>query len=495
MIQLAGFSALVASFPADKRPSFIDSHSYVQRFPFAAFAHKHHNTYPDLAVSFPGQILDAETHPPFFDLAMIMEAKSKRNDDPFKKRGVKHCKTLVQLAVNARNLMHAHGLSCVFVFGIYGNHLRICRFDHSGAVVSQPIDLKDAEGVKVVQQFFWHFVHPTEDVPFVGWDPTVRKLTAVDWAWLKARLQHANFKFNAKSATAFTEARRAEVYDDNPPGGAAEPRAYILFKAIDVNGRLFSRATTVWYGIRDTRVSVHGRLVDPPGGVSADDLKVRVIKDAWRQLVRRPESDFYRRLGVIPPSERVGLPSIVCGGDLGEKEVRDWESTLYGAPAPTRLRSVNHYTRLSAPASPLGSLSSPPASLSASTSSLQLPVHRPMQQTFTWRQARGEKYWHRERSHMRFVTGEVGRPITEFKSTKELATAFRDALIGEFRSHCVTVLLLMISVLGIVQGTAMRCAEAGYFTAISAWATSSSSTTPRIKNAFAASSTTSTTPP
>ncbi|KAI1792133.1 hypothetical protein LXA43DRAFT_1134855 [Ganoderma leucocontextum] len=418
---LAGFSALVASFPAHKRPSFIDSHGYVQHFPFSAFAHNHHDTLPDLAVSFPGQRLDAKTHPRFPDLAMIMEAKSKRKDDPFKARGLKHCKTLVQLAVNARNLMHAHGLTCAFVLGIYGNLLRICRFDHSGAVVSQPINLKDAEGLKVVQQFFWHFVHPTEDVPFVGWDPTVKKLTSEDQAWLKDRLNITNFD---------TEGVTRSMTTTPAAAAAVEPRAYILFKAIDVNGRLFSRATTVWYAIRDTRISLDGRLVDPPGGVSADDLKVRIIKDAWRQLVRRPENDFYRRLSIIPSGERVGLPSIVCGGDLGEKEVRDWESALYGAPTPTPLNAVRHQSRLSPPASPLGSLSSPPASLSASTSSLQLPVHRPMQQTFTWRQARGPKYWHRERSHMRFVVAEVGRPLTRFRSTKELATAVRDAMIG-----------------------------------------------------------------
>ncbi|KAI1788690.1 hypothetical protein LXA43DRAFT_1024688 [Ganoderma leucocontextum] len=426
---LAGFSALVASFPAHKCPSFIDSHSYVQHFPFSAFAHNHHDTLPDLAVSFPGQRLDAKTHPRFPDLAMIMEAKSKRKDNPFKARGLKHCKTLVQLAVNARNLMHAHGLTCAFVLGIYGNLLRICRFDHSGAVVSQPINLKDAEGLKVVQQFFWHFVHPTEDVPFVGWDPTVKKLTSEDQAWLKDRLDITNF--DTEGVTMFPEARWAEVYDDNPGGrSAVEPRAYILFKAIDVNGRLFSRATTVWYAIRDTRISLDGRLVDPPGGVSADDLKVRIIKDAWCQLVRRPENNFYCRLSIIPSGECVGLPSIVCGGDLGEKEVRDWESALYGAPTPTPLNAVRHQSHLSPPASPLGSLSSPPASLSASTSSLQLPVHRPMQQTYTWWQARRPKYWHRERSHMRFVVAEVGRPLTQFRTTKELATAVRDAMIG-----------------------------------------------------------------
>ena len=285
-----------------------------------------------------------------------------------------------------------------------GHHLVRTVFEKASCLLSQKrgmcIVLWSIVGSKrnlnsvSVPQFFWHFVHPAEDVPFVGWDPraTIRKLTPEDRTWLKARQALANFKIAGDIA--LTEAHRVEVYDNNAGDGPAraEPRAYILFKPVDVNGRLFSRAITVWYGIRDARISVDGHhLVNPPDRVSADDLRVRIIKDTWRQLARRPETDFYHRLSVIPPNECVGLPSIVCGGDLGEKEVQDWESALYGAPAPTPLTAVQHETRLFSPASPLGSLSSTLASLYASTSSLQLPVHRPMQQTFIWRQARGAK--------------------------------------------------------------------------------------------------------
>ncbi|PIL28128.1 hypothetical protein GSI_09779 [Ganoderma sinense ZZ0214-1] len=428
---VSGFSALVASFPAQKQLFFIDGHEDAQRFPFEAFAHKHHDVFADLVVSFPGRSIEANNaRPKLSDIAMIMMMNSEHGYDPFKTDGLKHCKTVVQLAAHARNLMHAHGLTCAFVLGIYGDVLRICRFDRSGAVVSQPINLKDVDELEIVQEFFWRFVHPTEDVPFVGWDPTVRKLTCADREWLKARLDLANF--DTKGALPFTEARRAEIFDDGSGGVAVDPRAYILFKAINVNGRLFSRGTTVWYGIRDTRISLDGCVVDPPGNVSPEDLKVRVIKDAWRQLGRRPETEFYRRLSIIPANDRVGLPSMVCGGDLGEREVQDWESALYGGPTPTPISADHHQSRLGRPASPLrvGPSSSPPASLFTSTSSPQLPVHRPVQQTFTWRQARGTEYWHRERSHIRFVIDEVGRPVTQFKNTRELTTAFRDAILG-----------------------------------------------------------------
>ncbi|KAI1792101.1 hypothetical protein LXA43DRAFT_1060897 [Ganoderma leucocontextum] len=420
---LEGLDAVVSSFPPGKRPSFMDCHKNMQRFPFSAFSKNHHSTYPDIAVSFPGQTLDTDKSPDWFGFSAIMEAKSESKEDPFKKRGHKHCKTLVQLAVNTRNLMHAHGLTCGFVFGIYGKVIRICRFDHSGAVICRPLSLKVLADLKIVQQFFWNFVHPTEDGPFVGWDPTVRRLNDDDEKWLRARLELA--KVDTKKL-AFTEARSVQMYDGESEGGR-EPQTYIAFKVLDVNGRLFSRATTVWHGIRDTRRRIAGRLVDPPP--SADDLRVRVIKEVWRQIVRRPEKDFYDRLdSAVPSQQRVGLPSLVCGGDLGEREVRLWESALYGGPVPITLDGTHHKSRLSASASQPSS--TPPLSLSASSSSPDGPAHRPMQQTFTWRQARSAKYWYRERSHMRFVVREVGRPVTQFRNTKELAMAFRDAIIG-----------------------------------------------------------------
>ncbi|KAM5544830.1 hypothetical protein V8D89_001728 [Ganoderma adspersum] len=422
---LKALAALVSSFPADKRPDFMDCHKIMQRFPSTAFAKNHHPTYPDIAISFPGKKLDPDKSPDWFGLSGIMEAKSESREDPFKKKGLKHCKTLVQLAVNARNLMHAHGLTCVFVFGIYGAVMRICRFDHSGAVVCRPLNLKDVDDLKVARQFFWNFVHPTEAGPFVGWDPTVRRLSTDDEKWLVARLKQAKVHVDTTKFP-LAEARSLQVFDGEDVNGG-EPQTFIAFKILDVNGRLFSRATTVWHGIRDTRRLVRGRLTDPRPSVN--DLRVRVIKESWRQTVRRSEKEFYDRLDLaVPLCDRIGLPSLVCGVDLGEREVRLWESALYGAPKPVTLDGAHHKSRLCAPASQ--QVSTPPPSLSASSSSLNRPVHRPMQQTFTWRQAKGAKYWYRERSHMRFVVAEVGRPVTRFRNTKELVMAFRDAIIG-----------------------------------------------------------------
>ena len=42
----------------------------------------------------------------------------------------------------------------------------------------------------------------------------------------------------------------------------------------------------------------------------------------------------------------------------------------------------------------------------------------------------GKKHWNRERSHMRFVIDIVGRPLTHFRTTKEMIMALRDAIKG-----------------------------------------------------------------
>ncbi|KAI1792123.1 hypothetical protein LXA43DRAFT_1093940 [Ganoderma leucocontextum] len=398
---LTGLAALVSTFPPEKCLSFFDCHTKMQHFPYTDFASNHHTSFPDVAVPEAG-------------------------DDPFRNKGLKYCKTLVQLAINGRNLLHAHSFLSSFVIGVYGDTFRIARFDHSGAVFSGALSLWSAQDLRVLQQFFWRFSNPTEGGSVVGCDPTVRRLTSDDVKWLKDRLALIRVDI---TDIVLSEARRAEVFNDDEFGTTGTPIAYMLFKVLDVNGRLFSRATSVWLGIRDTRCLVNGRLIDlPVGDIPCEDLKVRIIKDAWQQLVRRSEKDLYTRLSRIPSHDRVGHPNLISGGDLGEREVRRWEARLYGAP--TSLKALDHRARLSMPESAPPSSSVPPRSLSATPTNTSLPPHRPLQQTFTWRQAYGPDRWHRERSHMRFVVDKVGRPLNRFRNTREMAIAIRDAIRG-----------------------------------------------------------------
>lgn len=420
--QLKGLNKLVSSFPAKKRMRFVDTHGIQHYFPFSAFISNHNMTLPDLAATFPGvsqRQLPAKTSWPYY--SMILEAKGTRRDDPFEKDGLCHCKTLVQLAINARCLLHAHGLLATFVVGIYGDIVRIARFDHSCAVVSGRLFLKNPADLALLRQFFWCFVNPITPGPFVGWDPTVRRLTDQDEIWLKGRLKAIGEQVDGKL---IKEARRVELPEETLVEGG-EPPAYILYKVLDVNGRLFSRATTVWLGVRDTRRRFNGQIVDRP---ELDDLKPRVVKESWRQLVRRSERDLYARLRAIPRHLRVGLPDLMCGGDLGEEEVQRWESAHRQTLATHATTAAKHRWRLSPSNRKVGSEPGPTSSPASNT----MPPHRPMQQTFSWRLVGGGRYWYRERSHMRFVTDTVGRPLNCFRCTKELVTAVRDAILGEW---------------------------------------------------------------
>ena len=67
------------------------------------------------------------------------------------------------------------------MLGIYGTTVRIARFDHSCAIVSQPFDIHKEP--KTIQRFLWHFAHPRTKGAVVGCDPTVFPLSKEDVAW------------------------------------------------------------------------------------------------------------------------------------------------------------------------------------------------------------------------------------------------------------------------------------------------------------------------
>ena len=134
--------------------------------------------------------------------------------------------------------------------------------------------------------------------------------------------------------------------------------------------------------------------------------------------MRRSEV-VYDRLATIPANRRTGLPTLVCGADLSECQVRCWESALYGSPVEPKHKGQHHISRLARPPAPdLPPNRAFPAALGDAFSAETGPLHRPLQQTFTWRFAKSDEHWYRERSQMRFVVQELGRPLTQFENTK-----------------------------------------------------------------------------
>ncbi len=475
----------MSRFPASKKLTFFPNHREKLAFPFKAFEHNHHDTFPDLAVSFPGQPLNRAD---WKGISAFIEVKASVSDDPFRKDGDKHCRTLVQMAVDARGLIVTHGLLAAFVLGIYGDTARIVRYDHSSVVASPAISLR--RNPDTLRNFFWRFVHPIVGTTIVGSDPTTRYLTSHEIDWIEDRLQHAG-KDPLKEPD---RCRRIEVLSAN----GSPPQAYFLLQLIDINARLLSRATTVWLAMKDPRtLAEDGKLAPLPtvDGPEAATLNQVIVKDAWRQLVRRNEKLFYDRLAqTIPEAEYYGLPRIVCGGDLGATEAMQWKETgrILDPPSNAQQHQVFPINNVHAPdappprtpspqpnlphptppahlpssspvapsssifSSPLTQLSSEASSSSGQDSSIfgsdltslastsrdvsevpedpGFPLPYPQQQTFTWRVLEGDGQRHRERSHMRFVVDTVGRRLTKFRSTREMVLAMRDAIKGTLGS-------------------------------------------------------------
>ncbi|KAI8982706.1 hypothetical protein BD414DRAFT_537726 [Trametes punicea] len=435
---LAGLRRLVESFPDDRKVEIADTHRVKMLFPFEAFQKHHREMFPDLSVSFPGKPLFPKT---WEGISMVFEAKGGESEDPFPRDGERHARTVEQLAKNGRNLLLAHGFLCAFAVGVYGRTLRIVRFDHSCALVTAPFSLNDG-GALLIKKFLWHFVHPLLGGAVVGCDPTMCKLDPGSQEWVKAQLEKAKPRIWEKHLGQLHEGRRVEVYDQET--GRCVP--YLLYHLVDVNGRLFSRATMVWRAIEDTRIWKDGQLVPDPTCTAA--VKPRIVKEAWRQFVRTSEAKFYERLDAkIPTEERFGLAKMAHGGDIGAFEYRWWERTRQRNGSNTTSDGSPFYGFSGTSSIGEGSRLFGSSVLFCSTGStgpkarpfvkpavdhmpgFHFSLPHPQEQTYSWR-LHGEEFWHRERSHMRMVIEDVGHPLTEFSSTRELVRVMRDAIIG-----------------------------------------------------------------
>ncbi len=241
---------------------------------------------------------------------MCVEAKDTEKGDPFPlhKTGATNMDTIIQLARNARTLMLVHGFLYSFVLGIYGDIVRIARFDRTVCIVSRPFNLR--HNLHILQRFFWHYTHPIIGSPVVGCDPTIRPLTIQENTWLQRHLSRARVE---RTDMDIFMTRRVEVHDDQD--GTVVP--YFVYQVVDVNPRLMSRSTIIWRAIKDTYAEDRR---------ARNAVKSCILKESWRQLVRRPEAAFYRRMAsTISEEERWGLPRMLAGGDIGQLELRAWE--------------------------------------------------------------------------------------------------------------------------------------------------------------------------
>ncbi|KAI0656408.1 hypothetical protein C8Q70DRAFT_1056640 [Cubamyces menziesii] len=443
---LAGFRKVVEPLEEDRKLEFADIHGVEMPFPFNAFNGEHRLAHSDIAVSFPGQCIVPGS---WRHISMVVKFNADEAQDPFPRgtsdieddRAVQGVRTVEQLAKSARNLLLVHGFLYAYLVGIYGDNVRLMRFDHSCALVSSSFSLKDG-GAKVLRKFFWHLAHPIVGNTVAGADPTVIPLDKESQDWVKSELSRAKPRNWEHHVAALEEGRRVEVYDEKT--GRCFP--YLLYHLIDVDGRLFSRATMVWRAIEDTRIRENGCLV--PDRTCMAPVKPRILKEAWRRVDRTAETEVYKRLQErIPEEERFGLAKMECGGDIGAFEMEWWERRTRDGPlqttsettgtsrrgegeSPSTIRAAAAHAVLFCSTGSNGPdavpfLSSSPGRIPDKPFPLPYPQH----QTYSWSFC-DEKYWHHERSHVRMVIDDIGRPLTEFTSTREMVMAMRDAIKG-----------------------------------------------------------------
>lgn len=350
--------------------------------------------FPDIAVSLPGHEL---TEVAWEHIATFIEVRVNSRDDPFSKDGVNYSNALVQLANDARGLLTAHNLLAAFVIAIYGTKTRIIRFDRSSVVASPPFFLKQRPDL--LQKFLWQLVHPVAGDTIVGCDPTSRKVTGAELKWVQERLQRAGEGSNRVSGLC----RRSEVYTAHDRDEV--PRSFFLLRPLSISAHLLSRATTVWLAMEDPRKVIESDFPNQDDS----DLELLIVKNASRRLAYRDERMFYDRLErTISDADCIGLPRLVCGGDLGERKFAQQASSA----GPNGMDMIPHESGHS-----------------------EVPLGLPQQQAHTWKAltlAESDADDSEQRSHIRFAIDNIGRPLTSYRSTRDLALNLRDALKGMF---------------------------------------------------------------
>ncbi|EPS97252.1 hypothetical protein FOMPIDRAFT_87163 [Fomitopsis schrenkii] len=315
---------------------------------------------------------------------------------------------------------------------------------------------------------------------FLGMDPTVTVASEEDCDQLDELLQKSSPPQKPLTKEERASCRWATIgteYDTD--GSTKTTKQFILYRLRFLNPRLFSRATTVWDAF------------EVPVGEPESKWEPRAIKGAWRQLARDREDVLYHRLRdnlqqladlekLVDKYKNFGLPSEDSATDVDDSHsdapppstVTDIESEhelndegmpiladelaacgpdlflLYGLPDVESgddlgAREARKLFDREHDSSTLSSQSTGSASSSSSEADVDAlaqgyagrpPVYGVYHRTIcAWLRDNGvrvQEAMFNERSHMRLVIKTVGRPLSSFKSTKEMVTAIRDAIIG-----------------------------------------------------------------
>ena len=410
-------------------------------------------------MSFPGEHDQDDTWAKTWHrIAMVFEVKNA--DDPINesypwpsvRSGVTATGVLTQLAKSARNLMLTHGMLFAFVVGIYKDSARIYRFDRAACVVSKSFDIK--MNPWPLHELLWRICHyqaPVGGLPngplvprLLGEDPTLFRASEQDKDIASAKCEETGqHPLSDDERLACRWVTIAQYDGKNRPQGSTR---VLLYRIRSLNPRLFSRATVVWEGYEE------------------GTWKRLAVKDAWRQVARDREDVFYDKIRnsmqdrswrdvledykflrrnsedhelpqfpfgpyktnaegpeVLPAEledllveaaldpmigELFGLVRVKYGDDLGAREAAKAAPRQKGRGRRSQPRHYGFYHRTTSSGHAQGRAA-----------------------------AEADDPGYNERSHMRLVFETVGRPLSQFRSTKEFVKGLRDAIYGTSRSH------------------------------------------------------------
>ncbi|KAJ7043953.1 hypothetical protein C8F04DRAFT_1175024 [Mycena alexandri] len=317
---------------------------------FSPIAEGDHATSPDIIGGRPG-----EERPSIYtwpDCGVVFELKV--DTDIFKakeinKNSIESKDALMQIAKSARSLLTSGRCCFVFVVAVIKTMARILRFDRAGFRTSAAFNWTEQSNSHFIPTFLWRLYNPdprsgtespapdvesgTEspapdvesgtDLParMYGADETISIPTAAEKEqmfklWKKTSSYE---KTVAAKLLSFEEATRNSRWLEASINNTTV-RCFTIGQPLFESEGLFSRATRV------DRVVIED---DPTPTVYA-------LKDAWRQVCRRPETDFYDVIAKY--CEEKSLPTQGMARCLGSLEFSDpgHETNSAGSPEQER---------------------------------------------------------------------------------------------------------------------------------------------------------------
>ncbi|KAF7296624.1 hypothetical protein HMN09_01070600 [Mycena chlorophos] len=335
--------------------------------PFESLDEDNYTTKPDISATRPGVTTMPSRWPDngfTIELKKFLDAAQSRSADA--------AIASAQIGRNGRNHLMSIERNYSFTGSLFGHcHARIFCFDRTAHVRSQPFNWLDG-------RYFAHFLYRLYNPP--GYDG---RMDGDDFSV-------SAFSDETRKEEVYAEVRKIPVYGAMFPTmesalgnsrsivavrGRGEERA--LVHCITIGERtiyqsdgLFSRATRVY------RVVILEDIGD-----SAAGLTVFALKDSWRESSRRPEADFYDLIADYCSKKGIDMVKEGIAQCHGSVDLSKDDLVPEGCRFAQRSRLL-----------------------------------------------KGGPDERRVRHHTRTLITPVGRRLREFKRTKDVAVAFRDAI-------------------------------------------------------------------